>query len=44
MNDAELLYLEQMQDNNHQRLVHDDFSFVDNMIDQNDLNKIKEGN
>lgn len=46
MNAVEKLYLEHMQDDGFQRLVHDDFGFVDNMIDQNDLNKLndKEGN
>ena len=46
MNAVEQLYLEQMQNNGYQRLIHDDFGFVDNMIDQNDLNKLnpKEGN
>jgi len=42
MNDVEKLYLEQMQNEGYQRLVHDDFGFVDNMIDQNDLNKIND--
>lgn len=40
MNNVESLYLEQMQNDNYQQLVHDDFGFADSIIDQHDINKV----
>lgn len=40
MRDVENLFLEQMESEKFQKIVNDDFSFADSLIDQEDLNKI----
>lgn len=42
MNAIELMLLEQMECDKFQMAVSDDFSFVDSLIDQRDLNKLKD--
>lgn len=44
MNDVERLFLEEASEKQFQRVVSDDFSFVDSLITQEDLDKFgKEG-
>lgn len=42
MNKVESMLLEQMEEEKFHQAVHDNFDFVDSLIDQNDLDKLKE--
>ena len=46
MNNVERMFVEQMENEKFQKAVFDDFTFVDSLIDQRDLDKLseKEGN
>lgn len=43
MNNVEKTLLEQMENDKFQKAVRDDFSCVDSLIDQNDINKANAG-
>lgn len=40
MRDIDHLFLEQMESDKFQKIISDDFSFADSLIDQKDLEKI----
>ena len=42
MREIEKLFHEQIESENFQKAVSDDFSFVDNLIDNRDIEKFKE--
>ena len=42
MNNVEAMFLEQMEQKKFHDVTNDDFSFVDSLLDKNDLNNTKE--